>query len=139
MKENYKLKVQSDSTFSCYAFDLQKVLNSPYGENGLFYYSRNFSMYNVTFTDLADKSGFCYCWDQTVAQRGSNEIGSCINMHLKENIMKSEVRHVAYFSDNCPGQNKNRFVYHTFSLSTMIIENFEVELVFLEKGHTKCK
>ena len=45
-------------------------------------------MYNMTFTDLADKSGFSYCWDQTVAQRGSNEIGSCINMYLKENIME---------------------------------------------------
>ena len=95
-------------------------------------------MYNLTFTDLADKSGFCYCWDQTVAQRGSNEIGSYINMHLKENIMESEVTHVAYFSDNYPGQNKNRFVYHTLSLSTMIIENLgEVELVFIEKGHTQ--
>ena len=67
LKENYNLKAQSDSTFSCYAFDLRKVLNLPYGENRLFYYSRNFSMCNVTFTDLADKSGFCYCWGQTVA------------------------------------------------------------------------
>ena len=59
-------------------------------------------------------------------------------MHLKENITESEVRHVAYFSDNCPGLNKNWFVYHTLSLSTMIIENLdEVELVFLEKGHTQ--
>ena len=83
-------------------------------------------MYNLTFTDLADKSGFCYCWDQTVAQRGSNE------------IMESEVTHVAYFSDNYPGQNKNRFVYHTLSLSTMIIENLgEVELVFIENEHAQ--
>ena len=36
------------------------------------------------------------------------------------------------------GKNKNRFVYHTLSLSTMIIENLgEVELVFIEKGHTQ--
>ena len=42
LKENYKLKAQSDSTFSCFAFDLQIILNLPYVENGLFYYSRNF-------------------------------------------------------------------------------------------------
>ena len=54
-------------------------------------------MYNLTFTDLADKSGFCYCWDQTVARRGSNEIGSYINMHLKENIMESEVTETILF------------------------------------------
>ena len=35
LKENYKLKAQSDSTFSCYAFDLQ-VLNLPYGETDCF-------------------------------------------------------------------------------------------------------
>ena len=36
LKENYKLKAQSDSTFSCYAFDLQNIFNLPYGETDCF-------------------------------------------------------------------------------------------------------
>ena len=43
----------------CYAVDMQKILTVPYGEHSLFYYMRNFNVYNLTVMDLVSKQGFC--------------------------------------------------------------------------------
>ena len=40
--------------YKCLAFDLQKVLEVPLGENGLFYYKRKLAMYNLTVTDIVN-------------------------------------------------------------------------------------
>ena len=88
--------------------------------------------------ELSEKQGFCYVWDQTIAKRGSNEIGSCLYDYLKTNVDGKGVREVIFFSDNCPGQNKKHFVYKMLSGSTAQMQNLDsVELIFLEKGHTQ--
>ena len=87
IKASQKLLSQNNpQSIACLAFDLQKVLNVPSGENGLFYYTRKLAVYNLTITDLVNKDGFCYTWDQTTAKRGANEIGSWI--YLCKRIFK---------------------------------------------------
>ena len=74
IKANEKLLADKNPQIrACPAFDLQKVLNGRYGENGLFYYSRKLAVYSLTITDLATKDGYCYTWDQTTAKRGADE------------------------------------------------------------------
>ena len=115
IKANEKLLAEKNpQTRACLAFDLRQVLNVPYGENGLFYYSRKLAVYNLTVTDLATKDGYCYTWDQTTAKRGANEMGSCIFSHVKDNLKDHEF--VTLFSDNCSGQNKNRYIYEIMPL-----------------------
>ena len=58
IKANEKLLTEENpQTRACLAFDLQKVVNVPYVENGLFYYSRKLAVHNLTITDLATKDG----------------------------------------------------------------------------------
>ena len=61
IKASQKLLSQNNpQSLTCLAFDLQKVLNVPSGENGLFYYTRKRAVYNLIITDLVNKDGFCY-------------------------------------------------------------------------------
>ena len=76
IKANEKLQAEKNpQTRVCLAFNLQ-VLNVPYGENGLIYYSRKLAVYNLTITDLATK-------DATVTLR--------ITLQLSKVPMKWEV------------------------------------------------
>ena len=110
IKASQKLLSQNNhQSIACLTFDLQKVLDVPSGENGLFYYTLKLAVCNLRITDLVDKDGFCYTWDQTTAKRGANETGSCIYFRAKESLKDHQC--ITLFSDNCPGQNKNRCIY----------------------------
>ena len=80
------LSQNNPQSVACFTFDLQKDLNIPSGENGLFYYTRKLVVYNLTTTNLVNKDGFWYTWDQTTAKRGANEIGSWIYFFVQKNI-----------------------------------------------------
>ena len=86
LERNFKYECKEKSMgsvkYKCLAFDLQKVLEVPLGENGLFYYKRKLAMYNLTVTDIVNGQVYCYMWDQTIAKRGGSEVGSCINMFI---------------------------------------------------------
>ncbi|XP_050300714.1 uncharacterized protein LOC126739194 isoform X1 [Anthonomus grandis grandis] len=89
-------------------FDLQAVLTTPCGEISTFYYKRSLSSYNFTIFDIKDKLGHCFFWYEGIAKRGANEIGSCIYNFFRSDACKSE--NVIFYSDNCAGQNKNKFL-----------------------------
>ena len=46
-----------------------------------------------------------YMWHEGIASRGSQEVGSCLRHHLKQN--GSTAKHLIAFSDACGGQNRN--------------------------------
>ena len=75
-------------------------------------------------------------WPEYISGRGANEISSCVLKFIKE---KSEQGKNIIFllSDNCPGQNRNRFMATMmwYALKTFRLE--KTEHVFLEKGHTQ--
>lgn len=43
-------------------------------------------------------------WDETVASRGPQEIGSCLLRYIKENV---KTKRLILYSDQCGGQNRN--------------------------------
>lgn len=49
---------------------------------------------------------FCYCWHEGLGGRGSNELGSCVLNYLRR---LGPNANVIFYSDNCPGQQKNRY------------------------------
>jgi hypothetical protein len=49
--------------------------------------------------------GYMFMWDKTTANRGSDEIGSCILKFIK--MLPQNWIHLVIYSDNCPEQNKN--------------------------------
>lgn len=70
---------KEDSLTLCVSFDLQKVLNTSYGESMLFYYSRKYSVYNFTVYESQTKEVYCYSWGEADAKRGGNEIVTILN------------------------------------------------------------
>lgn len=97
-------------------FDLQAVLPCPSGQASSFYYVSKLSVFNLTVFDLKTKEVQCFVWNEAEAQRGANEIGSCIMRYLntiQEKIANGENPKeidVIFFSDNCTGQQKNKFL-----------------------------
>jgi len=80
-KEPKRTKTEFGVTAAC--FDLEKVLNCPYGEVSRFYYHRKLSVYNFTVYNLGTGDGSCYVWPEVVAQRGANEIASCLMDYIQ--------------------------------------------------------
>ncbi|CAG9823884.1 unnamed protein product [Phaedon cochleariae] len=62
-------KSKNDRMFKCFTFDLQQVLLAPYSNVKSFYYKRKLCVYNLTIYDHGAGRGYCYVWDETIAQR----------------------------------------------------------------------
>ena len=55
VKEANKISAMEGIKKVCIAFDLQTALETRHGENGEFYYKRNFSTYNLTLSVLTSQ------------------------------------------------------------------------------------
>nr|CAH7716593.1 unnamed protein product [Callosobruchus chinensis] len=89
-----------------FTFDLEKALPFPTLTCSLAYYKRNMYVYNLGIHELGeDEKGFMYVWNETIASRGAQEIGSCIRTHIAT-YAKGASKIIAY-SDACGGQNRN--------------------------------
>ena len=62
--------------------------------------------YDFGIHNLKTAGAHLYVWNETIAKRGSSEVGSCL-IHYIENFVPSSVNKLIIFSDNCSGQNKN--------------------------------
>lgn len=47
-----------------------------------------------------------YVWNESIASRGAQEIGSCLFRHLSSNVPQNTEKIILY-SDSCGGQNRN--------------------------------
>lgn len=63
-------------------------------------------------TDKADM----YVWDETVASRGTQEIGTCL-IHYITNILPPSITKTIAYSVSCGGQNKNKNITKLFMFS----------------------
>jgi hypothetical protein len=101
-------RCKNDPNFVVASFDLQKVLNTPHGDNMLLYYSRKYSYYNLTVYESTTREGICFCWGEADGRRGANEICTNVHAYLTKVDDRRNVTSVALYCDSCPGQNKNR-------------------------------
>ena len=87
--------------------------------------------------DITLKQGYYYLWDQSIAKKGASVVGSCIYRYVEKYCTK-DTKYLTLFADNCPGQNRNRWI---FLMMSVLLINFKillsVKLAFLEKGHTQ--
>jgi len=123
--------------FLCCSFDLQKVLNTPWGNSMLLFYSRKLAYYNLSIYESKTKAGHCYLWSEVDGKRGANEICSILYDYLKSIDDKGLFQEIALYCDNCPGQNKNHFMLsmlHYFISSSKNIKCLTIK--YLLPGHT---
>lgn len=73
----------------------------------------------------------------TYAKRESSEIGSCLLNFIESHIEKG-FKEFSFYSDNCAGQNRNKFL---FSLYNYISKKYEIKInhTFFEKGHIQSE
>jgi len=125
---------QTNTTLCVMCFDYEKLLNCPKADASIFYYTRKLGVCNFTLVDCGRRKPVCYVYDQTVARRGANEVASFL-YHAHEERAKDGIVEIRSYSDNCPGQNKNRTVATELLFAA---SKFGVTIVhtYLEKGHT---
>jgi len=130
-----KADKKSASATKCVAcFDLQKVLNCPSSQVSLFFYKNKVSLYNFTIFDLRLKEGHCYLWDETIAQKGSNEVGTNVFQFVQAKVQEG-IKEFVFYSDGPSGQNRNRMVFSMYMIAS---QKFQVKIThrFLESGHS---
>lgn len=130
-----KERALNDPKYFVAVFDLQKVLTSPQSEVSSFYYKRKYATYNFTIFDIGNKQGYCYMWTESEGNRGSNEIGTCLLKFIA--LLKDRgVEDFTFYSDNCGGQNRNRYIYSMWEYAASV---YKVNIIhrFFEKGHTQ--
>ena len=118
------------------AFDLEKVLLSPYGQTSSFYYSKRLKVHNFTVTDIQDMLTLCYVWHEGEANKGSAEIGSSLQDFLKWAVKKG-AKIVNLFADRCGGQNSNRMVILALHEMFLTLGLDHLGMNFLVTGHSE--
>jgi len=74
---------------------------------------RKLSNYNFGVQDSSLDSSTMHIWNETIAQRGANEICSCIYEYIHSNytpLERGQIGELILWTDRCVGQNNNIFV-----------------------------
>ncbi|CAH0399738.1 unnamed protein product [Chilo suppressalis] len=82
-KVDIELCQMDESKVIC-CFDMQAVLQTPAGNDSLFFYKRRLNVYNCTVYDITKKTAHCYLWDETLGGKGCDEVGTwktCTILH----------------------------------------------------------
>jgi hypothetical protein len=135
-KENDKMFAKSSATHCTACFDLQQVVTLPKANQSCLYYSRKLNNYNLTVYSLGTGDAHCYLWNETVANRGSCEVASCVFNFFKT-LFKDNIRTITTYSDNCSGQNRNRYFVSMMWYALKLLNFESVSHKFLERGHTQ--
>ena len=117
------------------AFDYWKNLPCPNITTNDVYYKRQLSVYTFNVHILHTNEVSLYCYDETVARKGADDVCSMLYLHMS--TFPPEITTVQLFCDGCAGQNKNwtliRFLYflvHAIRLFAEITVSFPV------RGHS---
>lgn len=100
-------------------------------------------MLNFTVHELKSTDTHCYVWVENEGKRGANEIASCVlkyleNLKDKLNASNNEPLDIILYSDNCCGQQKNRFVIAMYLYAVAKLDFIKsITHKYLITGHTQ--
>lgn len=120
---------------------MQATSPCPIGNASSFYYISKINIYNLTFASSNDAVS-CYVWHEGEGIRGTNEIGSCVWNYLndvnKKAVEDGKTIDVIFYTDNCSGQNKNRFLFALYLFAVSKLTNIGIIThKYLIRGHTQ--
>ncbi|XP_076087808.1 uncharacterized protein LOC143058197 [Mytilus galloprovincialis] len=126
---------KKDKSYQAVTFDLEAVLPTPCSLGSQVYYKRKLSCYNLSFYSLGDNKGTCNLWNETEGERGSCEVTSCLHKYITS--LPPYVHHISFYSDNCMGQNRSKFVAAALLYSVKVNKHINIiDQKYLETGHT---
>lgn len=88
-KSNYsndKQLAKEDPNITIIVFNVMKTLPTPVVSTGVCYYKRQLWTYCLGIHDAENDNVSMCIWDETIASRGPQEIGSCLLRYIKENV-----------------------------------------------------
>jgi hypothetical protein len=118
-----------------FSFDLQKVLSLPKLSTNEVYYCRQLSVCNLGIHSLVTGKSIMNVWDETVASRGSLEIGSRLLNYCLEKAA-SGITTVTTVSDACGGQNRNHKITLMWMHICQVSSIREINHKFMVSGHS---
>lgn len=118
-------------------YDLQAVLPCPVGNSSAFFYKSRLNCYNFTISNAKQRETTCFFWHEGLGNRGSTEIGSCVYLYLVDVANKYPGCDLIFYSDNCCGQQKNRFVFAMYHFAVTTLNINSIQHNFLIRGHTQ--
>jgi len=137
LRDDDKLKARKNPSIAVFSFDLQKPLQCPHSQMPALFYLEKLNIYNLTVFDVMKRLGYCVLWHEGIGKRGSAEIGSCILQYLTREIESGKTDLRAY-SDNCAGQNKNRYLFALY-LYVAMRHKVKITHTYFEAGHTQIE
>lgn len=78
MKSKDKELSKNDEKLHTITFDMQQCLPAPVISSSLTLNKRQLWTYNLTIHDCDNGQGHCFLWNETVGNRGANNVGSCL-------------------------------------------------------------
>jgi hypothetical protein len=134
LKKQDKAEGMRDTSIAVCSFDLQKQLQCPKSESACFFYRNKLTVFNFTVFNMVKRIGDCFLWHAGLAKKGSDEIASALFIYIKA-LHQAGYKEIRFFSDNCSGQNKNRFVFAMYIYAAVLL-SIKIIHRFLETGHT---
>lgn len=140
-KANDKKKAEDKGSIIVAIYDLQAVMPCPRGDVSNFYYVSKLNTFNFTIYETNNKNALCYVWHEGEANRGATEIGTCVLEYLKSlrrNGTSEDKLDIIFYSDNCCGQQKNKFIISMYMYAVSTLDYISsITHKFLIKGHTQ--
>ena len=115
-------------------FDFMQNLPTPNLMHNDVFYKRQLWTYVFGIHDMVVDCGYMYMWDETVANRGSSEVASCLSHFFETN--RTGAKSLVSYSDGCGGQNKNLTVLGLYSDLHLRGVYDTLDHKFLTRGHT---
>ncbi|XP_041982815.1 uncharacterized protein LOC121739498 isoform X3 [Aricia agestis] len=125
---------KNDSSKIICCYDMQAILQTPSGNDSLFFYKRRLNVYNCTVYEIVSKTGHCYLWNESLGGKGCDEVGTCILRFLKDYCIG---KHVIFYTDNCSAQNKNKYLMSLYHYSIKVLGVLSITHKYLIVGHTQ--
>ena len=115
-------------------FDFQQNLPLPHLPVGDLFYMHQLWLYIFGVHSCGDNKVTMFCWPETLAKRGSDEVVSCLHATFAQ--LPPEVTALRLYSDGCGGQNKNNNVMR-YLFSLVYIGRFRyIRHTFPVRGHS---
>ncbi|KAK7600988.1 hypothetical protein V9T40_008429 [Parthenolecanium corni] len=137
-------KAKINENFLVAVYDLQAVLPVPRGDVSVFYYKSKLNSYNFTISQLQSDKTHCYLWHEGEGNRGAEEIASCVFKFIETTVKEraeednSDDFDIVFYSDNCCGQQKNKFMVALYMFALKKFEKINsISHKYLITGHTQ--
>lgn len=133
-----KEKDKTSSVNKVFTVDLQSVLLCPKSNVSILYYKKKLVVHNFTIFNIKTKAGYCFLWNETEGNVGSNEFATILTDFLQAEINVQENEEIIIYSDGCCSQNRNTCLSNAL-LKLAIEKNVTIVQKYLERGHTQME